>query len=278
MSRVITALILLPLAVYGILFLGNDSFAIVVGLIMLLGAYEWAGFAKFPSLLAKIAFVVIVATILYSLWLMNFALSSNIMNAAAAGFWLFNLILVFAYPGSAAFWKDKPLIIALMGITLLSLTWYSLIAIHGIAELQFAQTRISGPYLVLSVMILVWLADTGAYFSGRAFGKHKLAPKVSPGKSREGVIGGLVLAMFVAMLFTYWHQGEWQDYRHIFLVTIVTVLFSVVGDLMESMFKRQTGIKDSGHLLPGHGGILDRVDSISAAGPVFFIVISIVYQ
>jgi len=87
-SRVITALVLLPLAVYGILFLTNDSFAIVVGLIMLLGAYEWAGFAKFPSWLAKIAFVVIVATVLYSLWLMNFALSSSIMNAVAAGFWL----------------------------------------------------------------------------------------------------------------------------------------------------------------------------------------------
>jgi len=277
-SRVLTALVLLPLAIYGILFLSNDSFAIVFGLILLLGAYEWAGFAKFSSKLAKITLVLVVAIALYSLWLMNSALSPQVMSAVVAVFWLFNLILVFAYPRSAAVWKDKPLIIALMGIILLSLTWYALVAIHAIAILKFAQTSISGPYLVLAVMILVWLADTGAYFSGRRFGKIKLAPEVSPGKSREGVFGGLLLAVIIAMLFAFWHKAGLQDYQKIILITVVTVLFSVIGDLMESMFKRQAGIKDSGNILPGHGGILDRIDSITAAGPIFYIAISMVYQ
>ena len=178
-SRVITALILLPLAVYGILFLSNSSFAAVVGLIMLIGTYEWAGFAKFPSRLAKLALVVLVATIIYSLWLMNFVLSANVMNGVAAAFWLFALILVLGYPASANFWKDKSLIIAIMVILLLTMTWYSLISLHAIEKLKFAQSSISGPYLVLFLMILIWLADTGAYFSGKRFGKNKLAPSVS---------------------------------------------------------------------------------------------------
>lgn len=273
-SRVLTALILFPLAVYGILFLENDAFALVVGIIMLLGAYEWAGFAQFPSRLAKLAFVVIVATSIYSLWLMNFAISSDVMNTTAGIFWLFCLLLVLAYPGSSVLWKDKTLVIAIIGIVLLTLTWYSLISIHAIPEMDFAQVRISGPYLVLSVMMLVWIADTGAYFSGKRFGKNKLAPKVSPGKSREGVYGGVLLALMAALIFTFWHQGEMDDYQRIIIITIITVVFSVVGDLMESMFKRQAGIKDSGNILPGHGGIMDRIDSVTAAGPVFFIAIT----
>ncbi len=276
--RVITALVLLPLAIYGILFLSNNAFAVAVGLIMLIGGYEWAGFAKLASQWAKMAFVALVAGILYFLWLIIFILSADVMNAIAAVFWLFSLLLVFRYPASAALWKEKSLVIALMGILLLTLTWYSLISIHAIQKLEFAQTSISGPYLVLSIMILVWLADTGAYFSGKRFGKHKLAAKVSPGKSREGVYGGLLLAVSVASLFTFWHNGSQQDYVNSITITVVTVVFSVIGDLMESMFKRQSGIKDSSNLLPGHGGILDRIDSVTAAGPVFFIAISLLYQ
>ena len=275
--RVITALILFPLAVCGILFLSNNSFAAFVGLIMLVGAYEWAGFAKFPSLPAKMAYVILVATILFSLWLINFILSVNFMNGLAAVFWLFALILLFGYPGSARFWSGKPAIIAIMGLFLLTLTWYAVISIHAITEFEFAQTHISGPYLLLSALMLIFAADTGAYFSGKRFGKNKLAPKISPGKSIEGVVGGLMLALVMSVLFTLWHGGSSQDYLHIIGITIVTVIFSVIGDLTESMFKRQANIKDSSNLLPGHGGILDRVDSITAAGPIFFITLSLIY-
>ena len=276
--RVITALVLFPLAVSGILFLSNNTFSAAVGFIMLLAAYEWAGFAKFPSILSKIAYVVVVATILFSLWLVNFLLSSNIMNGLAIGFWLFAVILLTGFPDKARFWQGSSAIIALTGAFLLVITWYSLISIHAIKELNFAQTAISGPYLVLSVMMLVWIADTGAYFSGKRFGKNKLAPKISPGKSREGVYGGLVLAIIVVSLFTLWHGGAAQDYLYIIVISMVTVIFSVIGDLLESMFKRQAEIKDSSNILPGHGGILDRIDSVTAASPVFYIALSWVYQ
>ncbi len=245
---------------------------------MLLAAYEWAGFAKFPSILSKLAYVLIIGTIIFSLWLLNFILSSGVMNGLAIGFWLFALILLSGFPDKVSFWQGRNALIAVIGVFLLVITWYSLTSIHAIKELNFAETAISGPYLVLSVMMLVWIADTGAYFSGKRFGKTKLAPKISPGKSREGVYGGLVLVTITVSLFTLWHGGGAQDYLHIIAISIVTVIFSVIGDLLESMFKRQAEIKDSSNILPGHGGILDRIDSVTAAGPVFYIALSWVYQ
>lgn len=275
--RVITALVLFFAAIYCIFFLSNAMFALVMGIVVLLGAYEWAGFARFPSQLAKLAFVFIVATVIYSIWLVNFILSSQVMNFIAAAFWLMNFILVVKYPGSASFWKSRPLIIALIGILLLTLTWYSVISVHAIQDFEFGQSTLSGSYLLFFSLMLVWSADTGAYFSGKRFGKNKLAPQVSPGKTWEGVAGGLLLALFIAFLFSLFYHGSVQDYLNVFMITIVTVAFSVIGDLMESMFKRQTGIKDSGNLLPGHGGILDRIDGVTAAGPVFFIALSFIY-
>ncbi len=275
--RVITALILFPLAVSAILLLPESAFAVFVAFIVLLGAYEWAGFARFPSVLAKMAYVLIAAVIIFSVWLMNFVLPASVMNYIALGFWLLAVILLSGYPDHFKFWRSTNLLVAVTGLFLLTLTWYSLISIHSVKELSFAQTTISGPYLVLSVMMLVWLADTGAYFSGKRFGKHKLAPKISPGKTIEGVLGGLLLAIIVVCLFTLYHGGSAQDYLYIIAISAVSVIFSVIGDLMESMYKRQAKIKDSSNLLPGHGGILDRIDSITAAGPIFFISLSWLY-
>ncbi len=276
--RIMTVLVLFPFTLYCILFLSNDFFALVMGGVILIAAYEWAGLAGFPTPLTKMAFVAIVATILYSFWLINFLLSSDLMNLIAAVFWFFNAILVFKYPQSAFLWKDKPAISAIMGIILLLLTWYALISIHAIEGLQFAQQTIKGPYIMLFCMMLIWAADTGAYFSGRRFGRKKLALKISPGKSWEGVYGGLILSVSVASICTMIYQGSFQDYANIMIITFATVIFSVLGDLMESMFKRQAGVKDSGKILPGHGGMLDRIDGVIAAVPIFFIAISQLYK
>lgn len=276
--RIITALALFPLAVYCILFLSNPEFSLFVGFILLLGAYEWAGFSGFPSSLAKLAYVLIIATVLFSIWLIKFALSVSIVNNLSMGFWLFSLILLAGFPNRFKFFYTINLMIAIIGVFLLSITWYALVSLHAIEALPFAQTTISGPYLVLSVMMLVWIADTGAYFSGKNFGKHKLAPQISPGKTIEGVLGGLFLVLISVSLFTLWHAGSSQDYLYIIAISTISVIFSVVGDLMESLFKRQANIKDSGQLLPGHGGILDRIDSITAAAPIFFIALSWLYS
>ena len=126
------------------------------------------------------------------------------------------------------------------------------------------------------LFFLIWGADVGAYFSGRTFGKHKLAPKVSPGKSWEGFWGGLVFAVAIAALMVSWLGKpvlNSPDGILFILSCAFIVMISVLGDLVESMFKRNRGIKDSSHLLPGHGGILDRVDSLLSAGPFFAILI-----
>lgn len=151
---------------------------------------------------------------------------------------------------------------AMMGFFVLFPTW------RGLIDLQVLR---HGPLIVLYVMCLVWVADTGAYFAGRRWGTgtRKLAPTVSPGKSIAGLIGGLVLTLVLALWVSYdVHLSPIQIVYLIFL-TLLTALASVLGDLLESMVKRYRGVKDSGAILPGHGGILDRIDSLTAALPVF---------
>ncbi|WP_338036112.1 phosphatidate cytidylyltransferase [Halomonas binhaiensis] len=133
----------------------------------------------------------------------------------------------------------------------------------------FNVLRDSGGVWLLFVLLLVWCADTGAYFFGRAFGKRKLAPKVSPGKSWEGVLGGMGVTAFLAVIFSLWQSLDLGATIVLVVVTLGVTLTSVLGDLLESMLKRHRGLKDSSQLLPGHGGILDRIDSLTAAVPVF---------
>lgn len=152
----------------------------------------------------------------------------------------------------------------MIGLLILLPAWQGLV---------FIKQQPLGNWLIMAVMVLVWGADIGAYFSGKAFGKRKLAPQVSPGKSWEGVYGGLLLSLVIAAvvgLVAGWSIGQ------IILGLLgaaVVVFISVVGDLTESMFKRQAGIKDSSNLLPGHGGVLDRIDSLTAAIPVFAVLL-----
>ena len=138
----------------------------------------------------------------------------------------------------------------------------------AVVQLQAAGALgLAGPYALLFILLWVWAADTGAYFAGRAMGKHKLAPLVSPGKTIEGLIGGVVLALLVvAGVFA---AGLLEaNLVPLMAVALMTVLASALGDLFESMVKRQRGFKDSGTILPGHGGMLDRIDSVTAAMPI----------
>ncbi len=144
----------------------------------------------------------------------------------------------------------------------LDLLW---ICVHGLVHLH----EVYGGVMLLYLLSLVWVADIGAYFGGRRFGRNKLAPAISPGKTREGVIGGLA-ANLVWMLVVYQLSLGWGlDLLPFLLLGLATSLFSVAGDLFESVLKREAGVKDSGKLLPGHGGVLDRIDSVIAATPIF---------
>jgi phosphatidate cytidylyltransferase len=139
----------------------------------------------------------------------------------------------------------------------------------GWFALGWIRVQPEGSWLILLLLLIVWAADTGAYFSGRAFGKRKLAPHISPGKTMAGLYGGLIAAPLIALLAVKLMPIEAIEPVRLVMLSLVTVLVSVGGDLMISLHKRTSGYKDSGNLLPGHGGILDRLDSLLAAAPFF---------
>lgn len=227
----------------------------LVTLLVLVGAWEWAGFLRARTRVARIAFVVVVAASVAACWyfvLGNAQWTSTILLAATI-WWFVAFLWVIVAPE-----RVNPLAAALAGLLALVPCWVALVTFAAFWE--------RGTVWVLFVLLLVVAADTGAFFAGRFFGKVPLAPRVSPKKTWEGVIGGLVLAGLVAVAGGHWLVGQW-GYPFISLCVAVAAI-SVVGDLTESMLKRAAGVKDSGSLFPGHGGMLDRIDSLTAAAPV----------
>ncbi|WNW11342.1 phosphatidate cytidylyltransferase [Pseudomonas sp. DTU_2021_1001937_2_SI_NGA_ILE_001] len=260
-QRIITALILLPIALCGFFLLKGANFALFIGLVVVLGAWEWARMAGLASQPMRIAYAAVVGVLLFLLYLLP-GLAPWVLTAAVL-WWLLATWLVLTFPASSEHWASALCKLAI-GLVILLPAWQGLVLIK-----QWPL----GNWLILSVMILVWAADIGAYFTGKAIGKRKMAPKVSPGKSWEGFYGGLAVCLvitFVVGVLRGWSLGEFIAGL---AAAAVVVVISVVGDLTESMFKRQAGLKDSSNLLPGHGGVLDRIDSLTAAIPVFAVLL-----
>jgi len=197
------------------------------------------------------------------LWLQSHIDSRIVQYHAYTGLalWLLVLVslLIYRYSGR---W---PLLMRSFAFALSSvMIWIciiTLVFVHGFHP--------QGPWILIYLLTLVWVADIGAYFAGRRFGRHKLAPGISPGKTWEGVGGGVALNIVWISLVFYWVQGWGMAYIEFLLLGLLTSAISVVGDLYESILKREAGMKDSGRILPGHGGVLDRVDSVIAASPVY---------
>ena len=272
-ARILTALVLVPLLVSGILWLDNALFSLLIALFALIGAWEWGALMRVQSTGLRVAYVVLQALLMASawyLWQQQSAIISYILYPAAI-WWLIALGMVFKFPQSMA-WVAHSGVKAIIGIHLLVPTWAALSVIHSLPQ---------GSYWVLMVLVMVWAADSFAYFGGRSFGKNKLAPLVSPNKTWEGVYSALagVAVCVLIMLYSFdlGIQGG-QAIALFVLVCVVTVVFSIVGDLVESMFKRDAGVKDSGTIFPGHGGVLDRIDSITAAAPLFLLGLGLIGQ
>ncbi|ASK34115.1 phosphatidate cytidylyltransferase [Alloalcanivorax mobilis] len=255
--RVITALVLLPVVLGAVFGLSREPFALVAGVFFLVGGWEWSAMMRDISVplralwCVSLALLMVMAELWQPAWLLN----------ALPLWWLLALVAVLGYPRNAGLWFRPPLLVV-VGWLLLVPAWMAVVTIQDQGALGLA-----GPWALLFVLVWVWAADTGAYFAGRAFGRHKLAPSVSPGKTVEGLIGGAVLALLVVagVYASGWLEATLPP---LMVVALLTVLASVLGDLFESMVKRERGIKDSGTVLPGHGGMLDRIDSVTAALPV----------
>lgn len=260
-QRIITALILLPIALCGFFLLDGANFALFIGLVVTLGAWEWARLAGLVAQGLRVAYAVVVAGLLMLLHLLP-ELAPWVLGAAVL-WWALATWLVLTYPNTSELWASAACRL-LIGLLVLLPAWQGLVLIKHWPL---------GNWLIMAVMVLVWGADIGAYFSGRAFGKRKLAPQVSPGKSWEGVYGGLALSLVITAVVGITREWSIGELILGLLGAGVVVLVSVVGDLTESMFKRRSGIKDSSNLLPGHGGVLDRIDSLTAAIPLFAVLL-----
>lgn len=279
-QRVITALILAPLALAAVFYLPLAGFAVFISVAFLLGAWEWSGFCGLPSRASRAVYVVLTAIIFALLyWLLpvqaSWPIETNVLLSslllAGVAWWLLAIVLVLTYPRSQRLWANSDWRKALMGWLTLIPAWAAVLFIRST---DYGASSFTGAWLIFALLGLVWAADIGGYIVGKPFGKHKLLPKVSPGKTIEGMLGGLalvgLLVTVVAML------QDWPAQTPVWYVSalLLTVL-SVFGDLTESMFKRVAGKKDSGVFLPGHGGILDRIDSLTATAPLFAIIVAL---
>ena len=262
-ERLITA-VLLALALLGLIFYAAGNwFNFAIAIVVAIAAWEWANMsglsAQWQRVLYTLFIVIGIIGCAVYVGLFNsaqFAIDEvrNVMLAAGV-FWAIALLWVQSYPGSSVIW-GRTWSRALMGVFVLIPTWLAFV---------FLRSEPNGEWLIILLVGIVACADVGAYFFGRAFGKRKLSLAVSPGKSWEGFWGGFACCLVLALGLNFYF-----DSGGILIAIIAPVaLVSVLGDLLESMVKRNCGIKDSSNLLPGHGGIMDRVDSLTAAAPIF---------
>jgi phosphatidate cytidylyltransferase len=262
-ARVLTALVMLPIALLVLFVLPEDAFAVCIGLIVLVGAWEWIRLSGPVSQLLTLTLLVVFSGVLYWSYLLPNVYVPMLLGIGCI-FWVGAAAMVMMYPKS----KEQ------VGGKHVKLGFGLLVLIPAYVALLYLRRHDAHLILLALLVTIIWAADVGAYFVGRQFGTTKLAPKVSPGKSWAGLVGGMILALAVGMLVAL--IGESSDYlispiawAVLIGIVAVTVLFSVLGDLFESLIKREQGVKDSSSLLPGHGGVLDRIDSLTAATPVF---------
>ncbi len=262
-QRVLTALVLAPLAIWGILALPSHWLGLVFAFVMLIGAWEWTTLQSCKSSLGRGLFVALIAAAIgLSFYLYQASPSFvPVLYAVACLWWLAALVWIVRYQGGHGVSDAQRSTGMLIGLIVLVPTWLGLVTIHHHSA--------NGPYLLLYVMLLIWAADTGAYFAGRKWGKHKLAPVVSPGKTIEGAVGAMAASLAVALVGAAVFDLAVAELLWFLPLSLLVVIFSIVGDLAESLFKRRVGVKDSGSILPGHGGVLDRIDSLTSALPIF---------
>ena len=269
-TRVIAALVMAPFAIGAILLLPTSWLVMLAALVFLVGLWEWFKLAEIDDTLQRT--VLLTANLLLMVLLVWASRGSTdlvplrLMALVGAGWWLLALLWLrfFHFASDHETWARVFKLAA--GTLAVVPAWCALGLIHS--------SQPNGHIWLFVALAIVWAADSGAYFAGRHFGGHwfagrKLAPRISPNKTLEGLLGGLAAGMLVAAVGALLAGAGMAQLPGVLLVAIFTVLFSVVGDLFESLLKRHVGAKDSGDVIPGHGGVLDRIDGVLAALPIF---------
>jgi phosphatidate cytidylyltransferase len=253
-QRIITAIILIPITIAILFYLPLQAFCILTSLITLIAAWEWSSLIGLKRLSARVLYLSFLVLAFFISW---FIFIPFILIGAFI-WWLLAILLIVLYPRWNNWWANNTFWCGLMGLIVLIPCW---------CALNFIRSQ--GIDTLLFLLVLIWGADSAAYFIGRKWGKTKLAPYVSPGKSVQGVCGAAGASVLITCVSLLIYRVPNSFWGWVITLSLVTVLFSIVGDLFESMIKRQAGVKDSGRLLPGHGGLLDRIDSLTAAAPIF---------
>ena len=258
----ITGIILASLLFVGIVFLPAGHLSLVLAAIIFLGGWEWARLATLKPV-ESIIFYLAIGFSMFALlqWPAELRVEQWLLWVSFI-WWTWAAMMILRYEPKQVDHSRGMVRLskALMGLLTLVPAWWALVQLRGFGA--------KGVEYLFYSFIIVWGADIGAYFVGKKLGKHKLAPRISPGKTIEGMLGGL-LAVGAASVFAAWYFGHTHTRLLIFiLLSLIVAVYSVLGDLLESLLKRQVGLKDSGKLLPGHGGVLDRIDSVLAAAPL----------
>jgi len=261
--RVLSALVLLPLVVIAILKLPTVYVAVASGLFFALAAWEWLNMTVLKSMSVRLFLLLMLCVVAYSL------LSSGIpvewVYWLSLIWWIWGFIGICYYPRGAKIWRYV-LLQPFVGLVLFVPAWLAFNELHATEQ---------GPIWVLLGCCLIWGADIGAYCSGKLFGKTKLVESVSPGKTWAGLYGALAAGCLIIAIFYYWYNPDFSLIYAIWLA-LITIILSVIGDLVESLLKRVYGVKDSGNLIPGHGGAFDRIDSMLAAFPIYVLGLQII--
>lgn len=272
--RVLTALLLGPFIIWSVLAFSHRALSIELAIIMIIGAWEWARISGLTEQRQRIGYAIIVGLILFSAsFLMHkYPGLLSVVIFACVIWWCFCMLWLIQVERNGLMIRDRLSprvrnVNLLIGIVILLGAFMAMTGLH--------QTEQYGAKYIFILLILIWAADSTAYFTGKAFGRHKLAPTISPGKSWEGVWGALIGTVTVSALIAWYLKFNTGEIVTFVIIALISIIFSVVGDLFESLFKRHAKIKDSSHILPGHGGILDRIDSLVAAAPVFFFGLSV---
>lgn len=267
-QRFATASVLALLFIASLAYFSTTTFVSFIMLVVLIAGWEWCDLSGIKSIVTKLLciFGLLVSLLIASNYVgiysqFNQLLSYQICFSVML-LWAIIFLWLQGYPSSAILWSSKPVMLCL-GVFLLVATW---VALASIISLE------NGRYLLLLAVTIIVLADVGGYIAGKLFGRHKLAPTISPGKTWEGLFGGMVLQAFlVGALLQLFPDIDALD---LCMLVFSVAICSVIGDLFESMLKRFRGVKDSSNLLPGHGGFLDRLDGVMAALPMFYVILS----
>lgn len=258
--RVVTSLVLIPLILAVVVYGSDEGFALFIGVSLLFATWEWSGLIQFKQHKLRYIYTLTMLLALVGLYFTWTMFMTLIVAFMALLWWVYVLYVILGFQKNQNHFSSSVFFRSFYGVLLFIPAWLSVIALRASSN-EYSEW-------VLVLLILIWMADSAAYFTGRTFGKTRLAHRVSPGKSWEGVAGA-----FLIVVITAFYYAHWQELPVLLFigVCVCTTIFSIIGDLFESVAKRCSDTKDSGQLLPGHGGFLDRLDSLFAAAPVFYL-------